>query len=159
MRRSALIATLVLMGAVLLPGVARADGTYHSPPIVLLPVQGTVGGHGQVENAHANGPIVYAHEQYGLRGAEPATGYQVTLHVYLGTSGLGDPTCSPASEPVDLETALLTTNAAGNAAGKAVFSPAQAAGLPKNSPLGIVWTMSAGAGMTYESGCETVVLD
>jgi hypothetical protein len=68
-----------------------------------------------------------------------------------------DPTCSSAA--IDLPTAVLTTNAAGNAAGSKVFTPADASGLPKGVPHGIIWTMSAGSGMSYTSGCETVVLD
>lgn len=153
MRKSASIAAFVLMSVVLLPGVAGADGTYHSPRILLPPVQGTVGGQGQVENAHANGPAVYAHEQYQLRGAAPGTAYEVTLTIYVE-----NPTCSGAAS-FSLPSATLTTNAAGNAAGDHVFRPADAAGLPKNVPHGIVWTMSAGTGMTYQSGCEVVVLD
>lgn len=152
MRRSALVAALVVAGAVLAPAGAVADGTYSSPPIILEPVDGTSGGHGQVENVHANGPVVYAHEQYQLRGARPGTSYLVTLRIYVG-----DPSC--ATTPAVLTAATLTTNGAGNAAGKRVFTPDEAAGLPKNVPHGIVWTMSAGAGATYRSGCEAVVLD
>jgi hypothetical protein len=153
MRKSLLIAAFVTMGAVLSPTSAFADATYHSAHIVLLPVDGTNGGSGFVENAHANGPNIYAHEQYQLQHAAPGTSYQVTLHIYVG-----DPTCSRVTA-FDLDSAVLTTNAAGNAAGSHVFAPADASGLPKNVPHGIIWTMSAGTGMSYASGCETVVLD
>jgi len=70
---------------------------------------------------------------------------------------VGDPACKGAA--FDLPSALLTTNAAGNAAGSKVFTPADASGLPKGVPHGIIWTVSAGLGMSYASGCETVVLD
>ena len=153
MRRSLLLVTVAVMcAATLSPTGAAADATYHSAHIVLLPDAGTQGGSGFVENAHANGPNVYAHEQYQLRDAAPGTSYQVALHVYVG-----DPACGVAA--LDLPTAVLVTNAAGNAAGYAVFTPADAAGLPKGVPHGIVWTMSAGPGAGYTSSCETVVLD
>jgi hypothetical protein len=153
MRRSLLLVTVAVMCATTLsPTGAAADATYHSAHIVLLPDAGTQGGSGFVENAHANGPNVYAHEQYQLRDAAPGTSYQVALHVYVG-----DPGCGVAA--LDLPTAVLVTNAAGNAAGYAVFTPADAAGLPKGVPHGIVWTMSAGPGAGYTSSCETVVLD
>lgn len=153
MRSSLRMGAAVALVAVLAPAPALADGTYHSAHILLHPAAGTpAGGSGFVQNAHANGPNVYAHEQYQLRHAAPGTTYQVTLHV-----SVGDPTCG--GTPVELPTARLSTNAAGNAAGSAVFTPADAGPLPKNVPHGIIWTMSAGAGKTYTSDCETVVLD
>lgn len=152
MRKSLLVAAVVTMGAALWPTSASADATYHSTHIALLPTAGTTGGSGFVENIHPDGPNVYAHEQYVLRHAAPGTSYQVTLHI-----DVGDPTCRSAS--VDLPSAVLRTNTAGNAAGSKVFTPADAAGLPKGVPHGIVWTVSAGQGRSYASGCERVVLD
>lgn len=152
MRSPLLVAALVTLAAVS-AAPAMADGTYHSAHIALRPMTGTSGGSGFVQNAHANGPNVYAHEQYQLRHATPGTTYQVVLHVYLG-----DTSCQGAADAT-LPTAQLATNAAGNAAGSAVFTPADAAGLPKNVPHGIVWTMTGGNGTGYTSGCETVVLD
>ena len=152
MRRTLLIAVAIVVAAALSSTGAAADATYHSAHIVLLPDAGTQGGTGFVENAHANGPNVYAHEQYQLRHAAPGTSFQVALHVYVG-----DPACGDAA--IDLPSAVLRTNAAGNAAGSAVFTPADAAGLPKGVPHGIVWTMTAESGVGYTSGCETVVLD
>ncbi len=152
MRRTLLIAVAIMVAAALSSTGAAADATYHSAHILLLPDAGTQGGTGVVENAHANGPNVYAHEQYQLRHAAPGTSFQVALHVYVG-----DPACGGAA--IALPTAALRTNAAGNAAGSAVFTPADAAGLPKAVPHGIVWTMTAESGVGYTSGCETVVLD
>jgi hypothetical protein len=153
MRRSLLVGTVVALGVALAPAPALADGTYHSAHIVLSPITGTTAGSGFVENAHANGPNVYAHEQYQLRHASPGVTYQVTLHIFMA-----DPTCQGAAD-LALPTAQLMTNAAGNAAGSAVFTPTDAAGLPKNVAHGIVWTMTATNGTGYTSGCETVVLD
>jgi hypothetical protein len=152
MHRSLPVAVAVIFAAALSSTGAAADATYHSAHILLLPDADTQGGAGFVENAHANGPNVYAHEQYQLRHAAPGTSFQVALHIYVG-----DPACGDAA--FDLPTAVLRTNAAGNAAGSAVFTPADAAGLPKGVPHGIVWTMTAGPGLGYTSGCEAVVLD
>jgi hypothetical protein len=152
MRRALLVAVAVLAATALSATGATADATYHSAHIQLFPDAGTAGGTGFVENVHPNGPNVYAHEQYVLRGAAPGTSYQVTLHIHVD-----DPTCSSAA--LDLPTAVLQTNAAGNAAGSAVFTPADAAGLPKGVPHGIVWTVSAGPGLGYTSTCQTVILD
>ena len=153
MRTPVLFAALLVTGAVMSPVTATADATYHSTHILLSPAPGTSGGSGFVENVHADGPNVYAHEQYHLQHAAAHTSYTVTLHIYGP-----DTTCSAAS-PVDLDSAVLTTNGAGNASGARVFTPADAAVLPKGVPLGITWTMSAGQGQTYTSTCQTVVLD
>jgi hypothetical protein len=152
MRKTLLAAALVTVGAALWPTSAFADATYHSAHIALLPTADTKGGSGFVENVHANGPNVYAHEQYQLRHAAPGASYQVTLHIYVG-----DPACKGAA--LNVPSAVLMTNTAGNAAGSKVFTPADAAGLPKGVPHGIIWTVSAGPGRSYASGCETVVLD
>jgi hypothetical protein len=152
MRRTLLLAVAVVVAAALSSTGASADATYHSAHILLQPDAGTQGGTGFVENAHANGPNVYAHEQYQLRHAAPGTAFQVALHVFVN-----DPDCGDAA--IDIPTAVLRTNAAGNAAGSAVFTPADAAGLPTGVPHGIVWTMTAQSGTGYTSGCETVVLD
>jgi hypothetical protein len=153
MRRSLLVGAVVALLAALWPAQAQADATYHSAHIVLSPIVGTTDGSGFVENAHANGPNVAAHEQYQLQHATPGTTYQVTLHIYLG-----DKTCQGDPDLV-LPSAQLITNAAGNAAGSAVFTPEDAAGLPKLVEHGVIWTMTAGDGTGYTSGCETIVLD
>jgi hypothetical protein len=153
MRTTVLSAAAFAMGAILTPVAATADATYHSTHILLSPAPGTSSGSGFVENIHPNGPQVYAHEQYHLQHAVPRTEYTVTLHIYGP-----DTTCSQAV-PVDLEAAVLTTNAVGNASGSHVFTPADAAALPKGVPLGIIWTISADGGTSYASGCESIVLD
>lgn len=155
MRPTVVLAAVLAAAAVMSPVVATADATYHSTHITLSPTPSTTsGGSGFVENAHANGPNVYAHEQYHLQHATADTSYTVTLHIY-GT----DTTCAPTSLLTDLNSATLTTNAAGNASGAHVFTPEDAAALPKHVPLGVIWTMSAGTGNSYASGCQTIILD
>ena len=86
-------------------GRAAADSAYHTERLALSGVSGAPGG-GMVVNAHANGPNVYAHEIYTLRHAVPGT-YQVVLNIYA-TSLSCDGT------PIEIETAQVSTNAAGN---------------------------------------------
>ena len=76
--------TLGLAAAAALPGpVARADQVFHTAHFPLHPVGSEPLRSGFVENAHANGPTIIAHEQYVLNGAKPATVYQVTLNIFV----------------------------------------------------------------------------
>ena len=144
---------LGLAAVTALPGpAARADQVYHSAHIALHPVNGEPLRSGFVENIHANGPIIFAHEIYVLNGAQPATTYQVTLNIYVG-----NPSCA-GSAGVVVPTAAITTNAAGNGRGDAVFRPADAAPL-RHATHGIIWTVSDSAGVEYSSGCQVVTLD
>jgi hypothetical protein len=68
---------------------AKADQVYHSQHYDLSPVSGAPLRSGFVENIHANGPNVYAHENYVVNGASANTSYQVVLSIW--TSNL---TCS-----------------------------------------------------------------
>jgi len=136
---------------VLNAGGAFADGVYHASHVELNAVSGASLRSGFVENIHANGPTVYAHEQYVLNGAAPNTAYQVVLMVFPG-----DPTCS--STPLSIPTATIQTNAAGNGTAYHVFRPADADGL-RSTTVGGIWTVSAGGSPDYQTGCETIVLD
>ena len=149
---AAMILGLVTVTA--LPGpAAQADQVYHSAHIALHPVGAEPLRSGFVENIHANGPVIFAHEIYVLNGAQPATTYQVTLNVYVG-----DPSCAGSAGAV-VPTAAITTNAAGNGRGDAVFRPADAAAL-RHGTHGIIWTVSDPAGeVEYSSGCQVVTLD
>src|SRR5207244_2835152 len=91
-----------------------------------------------VENMHADGPNVYAHEQYVLNGGEPGTTYQVVLMIFPG-----DPTCS--GNPIVIPTASLRTNAAGNGTAYHVFTPEDAGGL-RGLTVGGRWFLVDGGG-------------
>jgi hypothetical protein len=136
---------------VLSAGPALADGVYHSSHYGLSAVGAAPLRSGFVENIHANGPNVYAHEQYVLNGAKPNTTYQVVLMIFPG-----DPTCS--STPVSIPAATIRTNAAGNGVAHHVFTPADANGL-HGTTVGGTWTISAGSSPDYQTGCKTIVLD
>jgi hypothetical protein len=100
---SAFAALALMVGAV----SASADAVYHSQHIAFAPIGASPLRSGYVENIHADGPNVFAHEQYVVNGAEPDTSYQVVLMVFPG-----DTTCS--TSPITIPTAMLATNAAGN---------------------------------------------
>lgn len=130
-----------------LNATAAADSAYHTERLALSGVSGATGG-GMVVNAHANGPNVYAHEIYTLRHAVPGT-YQVVLNIYA-TSLSCDGT------PIEIPTAQLSTNAAGNGHADAKFTPEDAGPL-RGSTVSIRWTVSGPA--TYATQCTVVTLD
>ncbi|MGZ4408363.1 MAG: hypothetical protein ACXVY6_06175 [Gaiellaceae bacterium] len=146
MRRFVLIFALAAASAVL-AGSAVADSVYHTAQIPLQP-QGGAPGSGIVINIHANGPTVYAHELYLLKSALPG-GYQVMIHI--------DPVNLDCSAPaLDLPTATLQTNAAGNGFADHFFIPADADGL-RGHTVSAFWTVTGPA--TYQTACSLVTLD
>jgi hypothetical protein len=150
-RRIAVAAALAGLVIGLGGAPAFADGVYHSSHYVLTAVNAAPLRSGFVENIHANGPNVYAHEQYVLNGAVPNTTYRVILMI----SPL-DTTCSSPS--ITIPSATIQTNAVGNGVSYHVFTPADADGL-RGLTVGIIWTVSSGSSPSYQTGCETVVLD
>ena len=131
--------------------IANADAVNPSQHIALHPVATAPLRTGFVENIHANGPNVYAHEVYVVAGAIPSTSYDVTISLYVQ-----DPTCSIT--PLTLHTATLTTNAGGSGRADVVFSPADADGL-RGASHGAIWTLSVSGAPVYQTACTTIVLD
>ncbi len=144
---------LVLLGFAVMAGAvsARADAVYHSQHVALSPVGGAPLRSGFVENIHADGPNVYAHEQYVVNGAEPDTTYQVVLMIFPL-----DTTCS--SSPIMIPTAVITTNTAGNGSAYHVFTPADADGL-HGLTVGGMWFLMNRNTAEYTTSCATVHLD
>src|SRR2546428_11755446 len=145
---------LGLLGLLLMVagGVARADQTYHTHHYALSPIGDASLRSGFVENIHANGPNVYAHEIYQLNGAGANSSYQVMLSIWSANL-----TCS--GEPqLQLGTAVVVTNPAGDGVGQAVFTPEQADGL-RGLTVSAMWTLFDGNTPTYQTGCEVVQLD
>jgi hypothetical protein len=145
--RSLLAATALVLA---LTPAALADAVYHSSHIALMPVGSAPLRTGFVENIHANGPNVFAHEEYVLNGAMPKTSYTVTIHVFASSG------CMNAL--FNLDTATLTTNAAGNGTAEKVFTPADVGSLA-NSTIYAYWTVSMGGSITYMTACQTIQLD
>ena len=130
---------------------AGADAMLHSQHTPLHPVTGAPLANGFVENIHANGPNVFAHEVYVLAGALPNTTFTVSIAVYFQ-----DRTCS--STPITFPTATLTTSAGGGGKADVFFSPEDAAAL-RNATHGAIWTLSANGHPVYQTACTTIVLD
>lgn len=148
--RSVLLAAAI--AALALAPVAAGDAVYHSQHIALSPVAVGEVGTGFVENIHANGPNVYAHEQYALKDAKPSTDYVVWIHV----SAPADSTC--AAPFLEGPTAMFTTNSAGNGSAHHVFTPADL-GVLRGLNVHVYWTVTTGVSPAYATACQTIRLD
>jgi hypothetical protein len=137
----------VTLGAAVLAGAAAADAVYHSERLELAGLAGAPGG-GMVVNVHTNGPQVYAHEIYTLRGAVPGT-YQVILNVFPTSLD-----CTGTA--LAIPTATLDTNARGNGQADVKLTPEDVAG-SRGMTFSLSWTVTGPA--TYVTGCTVVVLD
>jgi hypothetical protein len=142
-----LVLAAALLGAAVFATGAAADRAYRTEQLELVGVAGAPGG-GRVVNIHTNGPVVYAHEIYTLGHAAPGT-YQVYLNLYLTSVNCTGPV-------IQVPTATIETNAAGNGQGDAKFTPEDAGDL-RGLTFGISWTVVGPA--TYQSACTVVTLD
>jgi hypothetical protein len=146
-----LAAALVMTAVAVAAPLAAADAVYHSQHIALNPIGGASLRSGFVENIHADGPQVYAHELYVLNGAEPDATYQVTLLLYPF-----DPSCG--SDPVPIPTASFQTNPAGDGIGQFIFRPGDVPTALRGATHGIRWEVTSGSS-TYSTVCSSVTLD
>jgi hypothetical protein len=151
MSRLLLAAALVMTAVAVAAPLAAADAVYHSQHIALNPIGGAPIRSGFVENIHADGPQVYAHELYVLNGAEPETTYQVMLLLYPF-----DPSC--ASDAVPIPTASFQTNPAGDGIGQFIFRPGDVPTALRRATHGIRWEVTSGSS-TYSTVCSSVTLD
>jgi opacity protein-like surface antigen len=149
MRRILLAVAVV---ALVIVSAASADAVNHSQHISLTPVAAGEAGSGFVENIHANGPNIYAHEQYSLNNGSPLTTYEVLIHL----SAPADTTCSAPF--LVLTTASFTTNVAGNGSANHVFTPTDAGPL-RGATWRAYWTLETPAGVAYTTSCQAIVLD
>jgi hypothetical protein len=109
---------------------------------------------GQVVNIHAQGPVVFAIEDYLLSGARPATSYAVVLRFYAGS-------CAGAFAFPYANGVVLTTDANGNAHGQARITPADVAAFGlHDTDWGIAWTFVDPDGVAaYGTNCTQVHID
>jgi hypothetical protein len=151
-RRSLAAVALAVLTAALLAPAASADQVYHSEHLALIPVGGAPLKSGFVENIHPNGPHVYAHEIYTLKGATPGTTYLVFLLVHLG-----DPGCDGVTA-TNFGSTELTTNGAGNGTSDRFIQ-----GVPdgiRNQTHGVRWEVTTvGGTLVYRTDCTNVTLD
>jgi hypothetical protein len=137
-----------------------ADQSNHTEHLaVALTPAGAAAGHpglraGQVVNIHAQGPVVFAIEDYLLDGAAPSTSYDVVLLFYQGSCE-GD-FAFPFANGV-----TLTTDMHGNAHGQARITPDEVAAFGLHeTDWGIVWTFVDPEGVAaYATSCTQVHID
>lgn len=150
--RATAIAVLVALGMLALVPAAVADQTYHTEKIAFEPIGGAPLRDGFVVNIHPNGPQIYAHEVYTLKGAERNATYDVFL-----TAFVLDPECAGQPE-FTFSMAELQTNAAGNGKANAKFAPEDVAGL-RDATHGVLWTVERDGVTVYTTACTAVALD
>ena len=143
---------IAILAALTLVGPASADSLYHSERLALEPVAGAPGG-GAVVNIHPNGPRVFAHELYSLKGANSGQSYQIHLRIWPDNL-----TCN-GTPTLDLPTAVVQTNVRGNGSADFVLRPGDVPGFLRNSRFSIDWIAEQGGTTRYATGCTVVTLD
>lgn len=131
---------------------APADQVYHSQHIAFHPVGGAPLKKGFVQNIHANGPTIYAHEIYKLKRATPNASFQVHLLAYPFDTDCSDP-------PTDFGFAPLGTNGVGNGSADRVFRPGDVPPEIRDATHGIRWEVTRNGAVQYETDCNVVTLD
>jgi hypothetical protein len=147
------LTALALACAALVPPFAAADRVYHTEHLSLAAVSGAPLRSGFVQNIKAEGPRIYAHEIFVLKGAPARTTYTVTRDFFFQ-----DPACAGSLVFHDEDIAELRTNASGNARGDVFVEPAEVAGF--EGVHGVTWTVrDAGGAIAYRTSCTAVTLD
>ena len=151
--RSTAVAAASLSGLAALPGAAAGDAVYHTQHMQLTTVGDASLRAGFVQNIKANGPTIYAHEVYVLKGADPRAAYTVTNHFFFE-----DTTCADPVNDFPTDTAELRTNRSGNAKSQVFFVPDDVAGF--EGIHGVMWTIQNSDGdVVYRTDCSRVTLD
>ena len=159
LHRTGLMLTLVVALMALLVPAAAADQVYHSTHIPLSPVTNAPLRSGFVENIHANGPRIFAHENYQLNGAQAKITYYVSIN-FFGTDDCSGPIGATFDE------AMFMTNSAGNGEASSVVGPGliDQLGL-HDTTVYAKWFVStdhfsdAGGTVQYETVCVAATLD
>jgi len=126
---------------------ATANRTFHTLTAPLSPIDGQPLQQGWVHDIHQNGNVTGGREVYHVAGAIPNTAFQVRILFYSGGTCSGDPTL--------IDTAVLTTNGAGNANGAFTF-PANHT--PTVMTFSAVWELVGPDGPAYNTPCEVVLI-
>jgi hypothetical protein len=151
--RGRTVLLLLAFAALVVPAVAKPDAIYHSQHYQLNPVGNAPLDSGFVENIHPNGPNIFGHEQYHLNGALPSTTLQITLEFFPF-----DPSCS--GTPIDIATANVVTNVAGNGNADAIFTRSAVPTFLAGASHGQIWTFKTPDGaVAYETDCVSVQFD
>jgi hypothetical protein len=128
---------------------AAANQTFHTLTAPLSPINGQPLQSGWVHDIHMNGNVTGGREVYHVAGAIPNTAFQVEILFYLGAG------CLSANQLPTINTALLTTNGAGNANG-AINFPANPTSTV--TTFSAIWQLVGPNGPAYTTPCETVLI-
>jgi hypothetical protein len=150
-RRILVLAALSVAALLVLSTTALADQAFHTLKAPLSSVGGAPLRSGWIEDIHANGPIIGAHEGYHVTGASPNTAYQVVIQFYPGVTD-----CSGAAVP--LPTAPLTTNTAGNGNADWVFPGGPPGPITQNSAIWQLQLVGPGNVVAYQTTCQLVLI-
>jgi hypothetical protein len=152
-------ASMLVIGA--LAPAASADAVYQTEHLGLTALGGAPLRSGFVQNIKAEGPTIYAHENYVLNGAQPNTAYTVTNNFFV--AAIDDPPededtlCTGEVWQTDM--AVMTTNASGNAKAGVLIGPADLAGVELGMH-GVMWTVrDATDTVVYQTACTGVTID
>jgi hypothetical protein len=66
---------------------------------------------------------------------------------------------SCAGTPVPIPTATVTTNGVGNGKAQAFFHPSDVPPALRGASHGLIWQLSSGGSVVYETDCSAVTLD
>lgn len=154
-RHSIAAGALGLLTAAILAPAALADRVYHSEHLPLIPLGAAPLDSGFVQNIHPNGPRVYAHEIYSLKGAAPKREYLVYLLVHLG-----DPGCDSVAA-TNFGATEVETNGVGNGTADR-FIPSVPEPI-RNQTHGVRWevrtVINTVETLVYRTDCTNVTLD
>ena len=150
LRRLRLIAGLaVLAGVIGFATSATANRTYHTLTAPLSPMSEQPLQSGWVHDIHMNGNVNGAHEEYHVAGALPNTTFQVEILFYSGAG------CSSSVVPSTIDTAVLSTNGAGDANGDWTFPANHTSTVTTDSAI---WQLVGPNGPAYTTPCELVLI-
>jgi hypothetical protein len=157
MKRLLIPITMACIGLLAMSTTAVADQTFHSVRLSLMPVGGSPLVNGDVVDTHANGPVIYAIEEYHLNGARANTTYVVE---YLITGApFGTAVCGSDAVPFP-NGATVNTDANGNGNSQLKIPPSFVTGLGlHNTVLGLIWVFLDGGTPAYKTICIVVGLD
>ncbi len=157
MKRLLMLVPMACFGLLATTTSVFADQTFHSVRLPLAPVGDSPLNNGYVIDIHANGPVIYAIEEYHLNGATPNTTYVVELLI-TGTP-FGTAVCGSGAFPFP-NGATVNTDPNGNGNSQLKIPPSFVTGLGlHHTVLGLTWVFLKGGTPAYQTLCIPVGLD
>jgi hypothetical protein len=149
MRSLGRILVVAVVALTALSASATANQTFHTLTAPLSPINGQPLQSGWVHDIHMNGNVNGGREVYHVAGAIPNTAFQVVILFYSGEG------CLSANQLPNINTAVLTTNGAGNANGDVTFPANHTTTV---TTFSAIWELVGPDGPAYNTPCETVLI-